>query len=527
MLILKDFLASVHYLNHPLISGLGTLALLLMGIFVLIRDVKSKLYRIFFLLMCVIAVWFGGNTLSMLSYRDLDLAILWFKIGYTGVCFMATIYYHFYLIQVKKRERNFLYFLYFISVLELIFLWSLDVKEGAYALSNVGIIHQEMSLFSYFLAFGLAKYIIVTLLAALALLNEYKKASGLEKTQLQWLTVFFFALACGSIEWLVSFDIPVHLGWLAIPFALGPLTYAIVKHQLLDIKIIIRKGSIYSVIIALIAGLIIAVSFLSNWFMQNIPGFQFWMVPLIAGVAAFIIGNLFWRKFKEADNLKYEFIRVAAHQIRTPITHIKWAAEELLEIAKTEKERKLVSQINNHNEQLLKLADILLNTSQVEYKNSYKISSVSLEEVSRGVLANFQTQIDAKELRIIFNVDKNLPKINTDEEKIGAVVQTLLGNAIMYTPKGGEIQIFIEKQKDNLVFSVKDNGIGILKEEQSYIFSRFFRSHQAESIHTEGLGLGLFLVKNIIARLGGKIEFESEGKDKGARFWFNLPLKTL
>ena len=217
MLYLKDFLASVHYLNHPLISALGALAILLLGIFVLSRDVKSKLYRIFFLLMLVVAVWFGGNALSMLSYNNLGLAILWFKIGYTGVCFMATIYYHFYLIQTKKTRRDFLNSLYFISILEIIFLWSFDIKTGAYALPNVGVILQGMPPFSYFLAFGLIKYIIVTLLAAISLLNEYKKASGLEKKRLEWLTIFFFAFVLGSNRVVINI-------WYSVTYRLDSYT---------------------------------------------------------------------------------------------------------------------------------------------------------------------------------------------------------------------------------------------------------------------------------------------------------------
>jgi signal transduction histidine kinase len=312
-----------------------------------------------------------------------------------------------------------------------------------------------------------------------------------------------------------------------VGFSYLVLTYAIIKHHLLDINVVIKKTLIYSVIIALIAGLMVAVSFLGNWFMTRIPGFQFWIIPLMAGVTAFIIGGLFWKKSREADKLKYEFIRVAAHKLRTPLTHIKWAIEGFSEKAKTDEEKKLIHQINSSNEQLIKLANALLNASQVEYKDLYKLSPVSLEEIGREILLSFQVQTDAKKIEIIFNVDKNLPKINTDEEKIGAVIQTLLGNAIMYTPNGGEIQISIEEQKNNLVFSIKDNGIGIIKEEQPYIFSRFFRSHRAESIQTEGLGLGLFLVKNIVERLGGKIWFDSKGENKGAQFWFSLPLETL
>lgn len=374
-------------------------------------------------------------------------------------------------------------------------------------------------------------FIIFCLILGLVnLLKYYFQTTGFKKLQIKYFLLGISVYAIGVLifaGFLPLFlkkssyiDIGAYLSFVWV----GLTTYAIVKYQLMEIRVFLKKALFYAIIIGLISGLITAVTFLNDWFVHNVPSAQLWTIPFLAGLVAFIIGHLFWQKSQEADKLKYEFIRVAAHNLRTPITHVKWATEELLEMAKTEKERNLVSQINNQNEQLLKLADILLNISQEEYKNSYKLSPVNLEEISREILANFQTQIDAKGLRIIFSVDKNLAKINTDEEKIGAVIQTLLENAIMYTPKEGEIQISIERRKNNLVFSVKDNGMGITKEEQPYIFSRFFRSHRAELIQTEGFGLGLFLVRNIVERLRGKIGFESEGENKGARFWFSLPL---
>lgn len=528
MLYLKNFLASVHYLNHPIISALGALALLLLGIFVLTRDTKSKLYRIFFFLMCAIAIWFGGNALSMLYYENFDLAILWFKIGYTGVCFMATVYYHFYLIQTKKTERNLLYVLYFISILEIIFLWSFDIKIGAYALPNVGVIWRGTSTFFLFLFFSMVKYIIVTLLAAIALLIEYKKAGGLEKKRLQWLTVFFFALVLGSIEWLAIFDIPLHIGWIAIPFALGPIAYAIVKHQLMDIRVVIKKAFIYSVVVGVISGGVMGISFLNSWFIKNIPGFQFWTVPLIVAIVSFLIGNLFWRKSKEADKLKYEFITIAAHKLRTPLTKIKWAAKELSEEIKIGENKNLISQIMRSNEQLIELTDILLNTSKTEEekynKYMYELTPVSLEELTKDILLDVEDQIKLKDIKIVSNFKKNLAKVNVDKERINSVIQILLENAVIYSIKGGEIKISLGKDKENLIFSVKDNGIGIPKKDQPYIFFKFFRADNVKTVETEGSGLGLVLAKNIIERHGGKIGFESKGENKGTKFWFSLPL---
>lgn len=526
---LKDFLASVHYLNHPIISGLGTLALLVMGIFVLTRNPKSELYRIFFLLMSVIAVWFGGNTLCMLYYRNIDLAIFWFKIGYSGVCFMTAVYYHFYLVQTKKTERNFLYLLYFIGILELIFLWSFSgLKNGASALLNVGVIWQGMPRVSYFLAFGMVKYIIVTLLIAKSLFNEYKKSSGPEKKRFQWLTVFFFAFTLGSIEWAVVFGIPLHIGWLAVPLALFPISYAIVKHQLMDIKIVIKKAFIYSIIIGLISGIFVGVSFLSNWFVENIPGFQIWIIPLIVATTTFLIGYLFWQKSKEADKLKYEFITVATHKLRVPLTRIKWAAANLRE-TKTDKDRdrlnRLIEEINNDNECLIALTNELLSASKAE-EDSYlpKLSIVDLGEIIRKILRIFQNRIDDRKIKITLSIEDDLPKVNANKEQIDSVLQVLLENAITYSSVGGVIEISLKRQKDSLVFSIRDFGIGIRKEDQTYIFSKFFRAHNAMLKETEGTGLGLFLAQNTIVRHGGKIGFKSEGENKGSRFWFSLPV---
>lgn len=499
-----------------------------LGIFLLWKNRKSIINLTFALVCFSIVLWSSFWILAFLT-KDAEAARWLFAIGILLGGGTSVFLSHFTLAFIKKNQgkKKELIAIYILSILVffsclIFFDHFIGIRPTMYLkyYPQCRILHIPYMIF----LFGVGFYSIYHLVKAYIRSKDYQ-----ERNRIKYLFTAFIIGYTGA-----SFCMPLCYGLKidVLPSVLAgvyPLLifYAIIKHHLLDINVVIKKTLIYSVIIALIAGLMVAVSFLSNWFMQNIPGFQFWMAPLIAGITAFIIGNLFWKKSKEADNLKYEFIRVAAHKLRTPITHVKWATEGLLEIVKTEEEKKLISQINNANEQLIKLANALLNASQVEYKDLYKLSPVNLEEIGREILLSFQIQINTKKIEIIFNADKNLPKINTDEEKIGAVIQTLLANAIMYTPKEGEIRIFIEKQKDNLVFSVKDSGIGIIKEEQPYIFSRFFRSHRAESIQTEGLGLGLFLVKNIVERLGGKIWFDSEGENKGARFWFSLPLETL
>ncbi|MFH0819861.1 MAG: ATP-binding protein [bacterium] len=528
MLYLKDFLASVHYLNHPLLSGLGTLFTLLLGIFVITKNNKSELYRAFFGMTFVISIWFFGNALSMFYSNNFELAVFWYRFGYTGVCFMAAIYYHLYLIYTKKKE-NIIYFLYFIAIFELLYLWFSDsVKMGSYVLPNVGVVWRgEKSPFFYFLVFGVVKYLIVASVTALSFLKESKRETGLNKERAKWLAVIFFAATLGGIEWLVAFDIPLHIGWIAIPLFISAAAYAIIKHQLMDIRIVIKKAFIYSVVIGLISGGVMGISFLNSWFIKNVPGFQFWTVPLITAVFSFIIGNIFWRKSKEADKLKYEFITIAAHKLRTPLTKIKWAAKELSEEIKIGENKNLISQIMRSNEQLIELTDILLNTSKTEEKYNkymYELTPVSLEEITKKILLDAEDQIKLKDIKIISNFKKNLAKVNVDKERINSVIQILLENAIVYSIKGGEIKISLGEDKNNLVFSVKDNGVGIPKKDQPYIFFKFFRADNVKTIETEGSGLGLVLAKNIVERHGGKIGFESKGENKGTKFWFSLPL---
>ena len=135
-----------------------------------------------------------------------------------------------------------------------------------------------------------------------------------------------------------------------------------------------------------------------------------------------------------------------------------------------------------------------------------------------------EDQIKLKDIKIVSNFKKNLAKVNVDKERINSVIQILLENAIIYSIKAGEIKISLGEDKNNLVFSVKDNGVGIPKKDQPYIFFKFFRADNVKTVETEGSGLGLVLAKNIIERHGGKIGFESKGENKGTKFWFSLPL---
>jgi signal transduction histidine kinase len=151
------------------------------------------------------------------------------------------------------------------------------------------------------------------------------------------------------------------------------------------------------------------------------------------------------------------------------------------------------------------------------------MESADLGSICQSMFDAYQEEIKRKNLEFTFNKPQELPKVNVDVEKISLAIQNLLDNAIRYTPSGGKITVSLETKGNYIEFSIKDTGIGIPKTQQERIFTKFFRGSNALKTETEGSGLGLFIVKNIIEAHGGKIWFESE-EGKGTTFYFTLPV---
>lgn len=246
-------LEKLHYLNHPYLSGLSAASLFLIGAFVLIKNTKSELYRIFFWMNFCVGFWFSGNVLSMLYFSELETSLFCFKVAYTTVPFICVTYFHFYLLQCKKKKRG-LRFLYGICALEVAYLWlSQDIKTGAYVLPNVGVYWKGLPEFSYFLTFGMIKFLIISWATVVLFFNEYKKEnSSIKKEQLKYLTIGSVVLAMGAVEWLVNFGIPLHFAWIVIPPFFGTMAYVIVRYKAMEIDTVIHRTILWTTTIFLL-----------------------------------------------------------------------------------------------------------------------------------------------------------------------------------------------------------------------------------------------------------------------------------
>ncbi len=234
---------------------------------------------------------------------------------------------------------------------------------------------------------------------------------------------------------------------------------------------------------------------------------------------------------KLVDRMKTEFVTLAAHQLRTPTSAIKWSLKMLLEgdLGDINKEqRELLEKIFQTNNKTISLMSDLLNVAEIEegrFLSEMELGDI--EEVVRSSLDLFNHQIETKNLDVkVEKLDDQMPGVMMDEGKIKIAVKNLLNNAITYTEEGGRVAILLGKKESNkeIQVEVRDNGMGIPESQQDEVFKKFFRAENIKKVETEGTGLGLYISKNIIEAHGGRIWFRSK-EGKGTSFYFTLPVK--
>ena len=251
---------------------------------------------------------------------------------------------------------------------------------------------------------------------------------------------------------------------------------------------------------------------------------------LLLSVFLFVIAFLVIRSFEklaEANRMKSEFVSIVSHQLRSPLSNLRWALELLMSgrLGKIEEKQTEYFKILKENAaRMRELISDLLIVSRIETATlPQKNEEFSLKDLTEKVLEGFEAFARASNVEIKFEAEKDLPLVFADPSQIRQVLENLVDNAIRYIHGRGKVEIKIKKRNKSLYFEIKDTGVGIPKEDRKYIFQKFFRSENVLKHQTQGSGLGLFIAKSIIERSGGRIGFRSE-EEKGSTFWFSLPL---
>jgi signal transduction histidine kinase len=222
---------------------------------------------------------------------------------------------------------------------------------------------------------------------------------------------------------------------------------------------------------------------------------------------------------------KEEFIYLASHQLRNPVTRIKWMIELLLRSEKlTKRTKEYLTLIHTSTVRLNDLITVLLNVSRIERgKMVFSPHSLDLVRFVKNFLKDYVSFSAKKNISIILKKHPPALPAVIDSAAFYNILQPLVLNAIEYTPKGGRIEVSLEKSKETFCLMVRDNGIGIPKKDQRHIFEKFTRASNAKAINQDGLGLGLYAASQTVELLEGKIWFDSK-KDKGTTFYVKLPL---
>lgn len=256
---------------------------------------------------------------------------------------------------------------------------------------------------------------------------------------------------------------------------------------------------------------------------ENDPGKVIILVAIEAALIT-IIGNILSESAKQivkTNKLKKEFIQIVSHQMRSPLTTMKWQLELFKKKASENLNEKQIGQIDKiyeENERLTNMIADILNMSRIDRHSEHLIyADIILEDSVTDCINMLAGFAKFKKIEIDFKRSKRGNSVFVDNEKMKIAIVNVIENAISYSQKGKKIVISVKKGDKFVTLKVKDQGIGVKEEEEEIIFDKFYRGEGGKKTQPEGTGLGLFMTKKVLGQMGGKISLKSK-IGKGSEF---------
>jgi signal transduction histidine kinase len=532
---------------------LNTIALLitifincLLGIVVFFAAPKSQENRHFFFLIFSVFLW----TTALLLYPFVDdptTAITISKIAYFSAGFTALSVLNFaifFVFQNLNKARATILSVINLSLLVLIGLLTYDgLLLKKFIVFNG---HQRVIEFGPLYVLYIVLFSVCFIFAFAILYLQYKKETGdVRKKQMEYIIGGIFTTVMGNaitnivLPTLGNFDF-YWFGPIFTLITIGSITIAVSRYHLFNTKVIATELLVASLWIVLLARTLMATT--TPDLVIN-GGLLFVTIILGLLLARSVLNEVRTREeiqklatelefankeLKRLDQAKSEFISIASHQLRTPLSIIKGYISMIREGSYgivPDSMKKTLNKIYLSNERLIKLVADLLDLSRMESgKMKYEFANFNFVELVDSIVDEFKMPATDKGLDLRWTPLPEPLNVWGDSWKLRQVIFNLIDNSLKYTETGW-IEVAIQPQKDIVTLTVKDSGIGMSPDTAHALFQKFSRGHDSSKANAQGLGLGLFIAKKIMDDHRGRLWPESPGEGKGSTFFFQMPIK--
>jgi len=387
------------------------------------------------------------------------------------------------------------------------------------------------------------------------------RATEILQTQIKYLLVgSVFGFFGGATNYFLWYDIPIPpFGSILITFFIILTALAITKYHLFNIRIILTELLVALVAVVLLVDLLLSDSLSTTVLKLGIfIAFLYLGVSLIQSVLKEIERRkeiekiskelqkktkdlkIAYKSIQKLSRMKSEFLKVVNHQLRTPVSIVKGMLSMMEEgSVKGKKLKEFIKKAYISSERLSTILDDILTAQDlIAGERRLEVSPCNIREIVEGQIKHFKLIAEQKKLKLILEKSRDIfPLTLANPPMIERIVSRVIDNAILYTPSAGsgrgnkgqiKVSLELKKSKDKrfIQISVKDSGLGLTKEDKKNLFKLFHRGEEAISLHPNGSGLGLFIVKNLVELHKGTIKVKSEGRNKGTTFIIRLPIGT-